>query len=116
MAGPSTAGAWIMHFSSLSSCYQLQSPFSPVYARICAAVEAQRAGAGLPIRQYSQQIVDTVKQNAVTVVIGETGSGKTTQIAQVRRYARVRRQLCNHSVLLPHALSAEHLIQCMLIE
>ncbi|PRW39269.1 pre-mRNA-splicing factor ATP-dependent RNA helicase PRP1 [Chlorella sorokiniana] len=39
--------------------------------------------AKLPIRQYQQQIVDSVRANAVTVVIGETGSGKTTQISQI---------------------------------
>ncbi|KAI7837808.1 hypothetical protein COHA_008436 [Chlorella ohadii] len=39
--------------------------------------------ANLPIRQYQQQIVDSVRANAVTVVIGETGSGKTTQISQI---------------------------------
>ena len=37
----------------------------------------------LPIRQYAQQIVDSVRQHPVTVVIGETGSGKTTQISQI---------------------------------
>jgi len=37
----------------------------------------------LPIREHSKQIVDAVAANPVTVVIGETGSGKTTQIAQV---------------------------------
>ncbi|EFN54077.1 hypothetical protein CHLNCDRAFT_136192 [Chlorella variabilis] len=37
----------------------------------------------LPIRQYQQQIVDSVRNNPVTVVIGETGSGKTTQISQI---------------------------------
>ncbi len=38
----------------------------------------------LPIKAYAQQIVETVKLNAITIVIGETGSGKTTQIPQVR--------------------------------
>ncbi len=37
----------------------------------------------LPIRRYQQQIVDSVRANPVTVVIGETGSGKTTQISQI---------------------------------
>lgn len=39
--------------------------------------------AKLPIRRYAQQIVDSVRANPVTVVIGETGSGKTTQISQI---------------------------------
>lgn len=37
----------------------------------------------LPIRDYAEKIVEAVKINPVTIVIGETGSGKTTQISQV---------------------------------
>ena len=37
----------------------------------------------LPIREYANKIVQAVKTNPVTIVIGETGSGKTTQISQV---------------------------------
>ena len=38
---------------------------------------------GLPILKFERDIVETVRQNEVTVVIGETGSGKTTQLAQM---------------------------------
>ena len=38
----------------------------------------------LPIREYADKIVKAVQANPVTIIIGETGSGKTTQIAQVR--------------------------------
>ncbi|BDA44197.1 ATP-dependent RNA helicase DHX8 [Coccomyxa sp. Obi] len=37
----------------------------------------------LPIWPYKQRIIDTVTGNRITVIIGETGSGKTTQIAQM---------------------------------
>lgn len=37
----------------------------------------------LPIRKYQKEIVDAVRDNVVTVVIGETGSGKTTQLSQM---------------------------------
>lgn len=37
----------------------------------------------LPIRDYAQKILEAVRSNPVTIVIGETGSGKTTQISQV---------------------------------
>lgn len=37
----------------------------------------------LPIYGKMGIIVETVKQNAVTIVVGETGSGKTTQIPQM---------------------------------
>lgn len=37
----------------------------------------------LPITAFAPDITETVKLNAVTIIIGETGSGKTTQIPQV---------------------------------
>ena len=37
----------------------------------------------LPITSFAKDIVETVKLNAITIIIGETGSGKTTQIPQV---------------------------------
>ncbi len=43
----------------------------------------EAAKLSLPIRRQQQQIVDAVRGNLVTVVIGETGSGKTTQLAQM---------------------------------
>lgn len=46
-----------------------------------AAVAA--AVAALPIRRYAAAIAETLRGADVAVVIGETGSGKTTQIAQI---------------------------------
>ncbi|GLC37757.1 hypothetical protein PLESTB_001473700 [Pleodorina starrii] len=37
----------------------------------------------LPIRQFSKDILAAVESNDVIVVIGETGSGKTTQLSQI---------------------------------
>uniref|UniRef100_A0A803M6S3 RNA helicase n=1 Tax=Chenopodium quinoa TaxID=63459 RepID=A0A803M6S3_CHEQI len=37
----------------------------------------------LPILQFEAKIVETVKNNLVTVLIGETGSGKSTQLSQI---------------------------------
>lgn len=55
---------------------------------------AGSAQAQLPIRQFSQDIVAAVQANPTVVVIGETGSGKTTQIAQVWQRLRVRAGAC----------------------
>lgn len=38
----------------------------------------------LPIRKHAEEIVEAVKTNPTVIVLGETGSGKTTQISQVR--------------------------------
>ncbi len=37
----------------------------------------------LPIRRFSDDIIASVKANDTVTVIGETGSGKTTQLSQV---------------------------------
>lgn len=61
------------------SCLPPTTPFSPNLPATCSS----QAQAHLPIRRYQQQIIESVRANPVTVVIGETGSGKTTQISQI---------------------------------
>ncbi|CAN6816732.1 hypothetical protein HID58_056065 [Brassica napus] len=39
--------------------------------------------ANLPILQFEEKIVETVENNPVVVIIGETGSGKSTQLSQI---------------------------------
>lgn len=39
--------------------------------------------ANLPILNFEEKIIETVEQNPVVVVIGETGSGKSTQLSQM---------------------------------
>ncbi|XP_043723743.1 probable pre-mRNA-splicing factor ATP-dependent RNA helicase DEAH4 isoform X3 [Telopea speciosissima] len=39
--------------------------------------------AALPITQFEDKIIETVDQNPVVVIIGETGSGKSTQLSQI---------------------------------
>jgi len=38
--------------------------------------------ADLPIYQFKQQIVDLITKNPFSIITGETGSGKSTQISQ----------------------------------
>lgn len=44
--------------------------------------EIYRARQSLPAYEVKSQLVQMIRDNQVTVVIGETGSGKTTQLAQ----------------------------------
>ncbi|KAK6930847.1 DEAD/DEAH box helicase domain [Dillenia turbinata] len=39
--------------------------------------------ANLPILQFEEKILETMEQNPVVVIIGETGSGKSTQLSQI---------------------------------
>ena len=47
-----------------------------------AADDETKRKEALPIFQYKQQILTSVLNHATTVVVGETGSGKSTQIPQ----------------------------------
>jgi HrpA-like RNA helicase len=47
------------------------------------SAQALRAKAQeLPVSQYLGKIKETVDQNIVTIIVAETGSGKTTQVPQ----------------------------------
>ena len=37
----------------------------------------------LPVLEFEDQIVQTVKEHQVVIITGETGSGKSTQIPQI---------------------------------
>ena len=37
----------------------------------------------LPVREHAEEVLDTVSRSAMSIVIGETGSGKTTQLPQM---------------------------------
>ncbi|KAK7319061.1 hypothetical protein RJT34_03773 [Clitoria ternatea] len=53
---------------------------------------ARNKMATLPILHYEEKIIETVERNPVVVVIGETGSGKSTQLSQMlhrHRYSKI---------------------------
>ena len=49
-------------------------PFSVNYWQI---LEKSRK---LPVWEYQEQFIDMVKKNQFVILVGETGSGKTTQV------------------------------------
>lgn len=51
-------------------------PFTPKYW------ELYRKRTNLPVWEYKEKFIDTLNKNQVLVLVGETGSGKTTQIPQ----------------------------------
>lgn len=50
-----------------------------------AKSEFEAAGADaltlLPIYPYRQQLIDAVHEHQIVIIVGETGSGKTTQVS-----------------------------------
>lgn len=50
------------------------------YSYYSSQLEAERRS--LPVFAYRQDIIESVKNNPTTIIVGETGSGKTTQITQ----------------------------------
>ena len=52
----------------------------------------------LPVWEYYKQFIDMVKKNNSVVLVGETGSGKTTQVRILFYYLCIT-GLVHHSVL-----------------
>lgn len=61
--------------------------------------------AKLPILQFEEKIIDIVEQNSVVVIIGETGSGKSTQLSQIL-YRRGYTDSGNVAVTQPRRVAA----------
>jgi HrpA-like RNA helicase len=52
------------------------------FCRSRAKREAKMLEQRLPIYRYKRRILDTVKRTAVTLLMAETGAGKSTQVVQ----------------------------------
>jgi len=53
------------------------------YDAVHGAAESVMEGEKLPILLYKDEIIEAIKNNNEIIIIGETGSGKTTQIPQI---------------------------------
>lgn len=65
------------YYSFIHSC--IPNNFIPFYHYISTIMDQEFS---LPITKYRDEIVDMVRENAVSVICGETGCGKTTQVPQ----------------------------------
>ena len=72
----------------------------------------------LPIRQYREEIVDTIKSNMVTIITAPTGSGKSTQVPQyiLDNEYRVEGRHCKIVVTQPRRVAAISLANRVLSE
>ena len=72
--------------------------------------------AELPITAHADVLVRAISENPVVVVIGETGSGKTTQLSQVFEVLTKNALLCSRSgravVTLLHAAPVQGRLRC----
>ncbi|KAL1501462.1 hypothetical protein ABEB36_006778 [Hypothenemus hampei] len=58
-------------------------PIKPaVYVDVLRTEDVQAARLKLPILAEEQQIMETINENSIVIIAGETGSGKTTQLPQ----------------------------------
>lgn len=53
------------------------------YLRDARLDKLRRTRSELPINQYSAQVLDLVKNSTYSIIVGTTGSGKTTQVPQI---------------------------------
>ena len=71
----------------------------------------------LPIMQYRQEIIDTVRNNMVTIITAPTGSGKSTQVPQyVLDYEYSQGRHCKIVVTQPRRVAAISLANRVLSE
>ncbi|KAL8790990.1 MAG: hypothetical protein Q9195_006135 [Heterodermia aff. obscurata] len=57
-----------------------QSKDQPLGKRTSMSIKQQRES--LPVFKFRKQLLDAVKENQLLIVVGDTGSGKTTQLTQ----------------------------------
>uniref|UniRef100_A0A915KBS7 Helicase C-terminal domain-containing protein n=1 Tax=Romanomermis culicivorax TaxID=13658 RepID=A0A915KBS7_ROMCU len=61
----------------------------------------------LPVMQYKSQILDIINNSQISLIVGETGSGKSTQIPQfIIEQAAINKEKCRVIVTEPRRIAA----------
>jgi len=60
----------------------------------------------LPIRSFQSQILDAVSQNNILIILGDTGSGKTTQLPQILEGSGLVKQGFQIGITQPRRVAA----------
>jgi hypothetical protein len=88
---PALSGAWPAPGTRAASsgrgpaaAMQACAPACCLVDQLCQGSRRAMDPSSLPIRRHASEIASACKENDIIVVIGETGSGKTTQLSQVR--------------------------------
>ncbi|KAL5406079.1 hypothetical protein PMIN06_006578 [Paraphaeosphaeria minitans] len=79
----------------------------------------RNAKAALPISRYSSKVLDMVSSNVYSIVVGATGSGKTTQVPQIILDDAIRRSeggSCNIICTQPRRLAATSVARRVAVE
>ena len=61
---------------------QMQQAYT-AYLQDPRLAELRRKRAELPLNQYKAQVLELISQNPYSIIVGATGSGKTTQVPQI---------------------------------
>ncbi|KAK4547790.1 hypothetical protein LTR36_000748 [Oleoguttula mirabilis] len=81
--------------------------------------ELRSKKASLPMNQYRAQVLDMVSNNAYSIVVGATGSGKTTQVPQIiieDQIANGSGGSCNIICTQPRRIAATSVAQRVAVE
>lgn len=67
-------------YNILEGDYQMENPKEYLDQLKTTQIQSERQK--LPIWVYRDHLIDTISNNPITILVGETGSGKTTQLPQ----------------------------------
>ncbi len=72
----------LTHFQAKVRSLLMQKAFA-AYLQDARLVELRRKRAELPVNQHSARVLDLINNNTYSIIVGATGSGKTTQVPQI---------------------------------
>ena len=95
-----------------------QVPPDPPYAPPSPGFdEIQAKRKDLPIWNFRREIIESILHNQVTLITGDTGCGKTTQVPQfILEYAHEQRQPCRIICAEPRRLAAVAVAERVAVE
>lgn len=73
---------WNLFYSGFAPKIKAMPPRPAVYVPVNRKPDIQEMRMKLPVIAEEQTIMEAISENAVVIIAGETGSGKTTQVPQ----------------------------------
>lgn len=97
-----------MHLSNLTSMTsQLNISAATVTSVAPSIICDESHRRDLPIFKLRNQIIQTINENPVTLISGQTGSGKSTQVPQyIYDYLKANKKSCKIAICQPRKIAA----------